>query len=376
MVNPHALLLEQAPDGVLRSVLPRTDPEVRRELFSVFYPVGPRLAQSVVAHGPFELRMALTKARPTTPEVLLRLVEGGDARVVAGVLAYDRTPREVMLRVMPVLPIDELMRPVRDPSVRVGERQRHAAVLVEHDDPRIVLEAMAAMVASPMFSGVTPTVLHGYARLLSLLGPAQAVARAGWMLSRLREPSEPVRRAQAAPGDTDLVAQAVADESSTRAVIEHLRTHDSAGHPQQRLTAPRAPLDWEMIRAQHRHRPFPSPVLAALADQIGCPWEIRDARQRSAETGGWSPRDYRAARETLVLPAAEVVATVVPAYNALRTFRVGGLQRVDDAVRAVGELTVPTLGTDVDAWTIALTLLADFAGTLPELLDTARAAVT
>jgi hypothetical protein len=168
------------------------------------------------------------------------------------------------------------------------------------------------------------------------------------------------------------------------------------------LHAPRAPLDWDVLLAEHRRDPFPAGALEALTLQIGCPEELRapvaphalmpHRTLRAAIVPGLRrPRLLRHlaalgdagsekarienAHETGILSAAAILRHGAPAFEALALFRDARGERLAEACRALSTRTRKAFGGEPDGWVVALNLLPDFPGTVPELIATARAIV-
>lgn len=161
---------------------------------------------------------------------------------------------------------------------------------------------------------------------------------------------------------------------------------------------------WPVAAKEHAREPLPEPVLRELAVRDGCPDTLAlEACRLSADLayqlGGRSrayaltaarhplhvqpsswqtPRNawYLTALATHALTATEFVELVGPVQTMLGIL--GDVRAVlpeahDAAVAHVRHLLLRELGDDVEAWTVAVHLLPDFVGTLPELLATVEA---
>lgn len=169
--------------------------------------------------------------------------------------------------------------------------------------------------------------------------------------------------------------------------------------------------DWETVLAEHARAPLPGHLLRHLVARPGCPAELAEAEPGAADVDpadaaeptaasvarpagespllrlargaevaevladtavderSWSGWPARAVREEL-LRAGDVLRYGHPAVQALGLAPVAG----DPAARTtLAELVAPIDG-NLDAWLLVLRLLADFPGTLPQLVATAELA--
>ena len=172
-------------------------------------------------------------------------------------------------------------------------------------------------------------------------------------------------------------------------------------------------LPWAELAREHERDPLPDALLVVLADEDDCPEELRtecgvaDLRlQHQAHphksTGPRPgpldlvrhhplPRPHHRRNDWLdkaaglgMLTPLDVLHEAKPAgdaaaylaYRHHRTRQDGPDPAALAASRKALELAAAHLGEDPEAWALALRLLPDFTGTLPELLTTAAAIVS
>ncbi|GIH00698.1 hypothetical protein Pma05_72700 [Plantactinospora mayteni] len=177
---------------------------------------------------------------------------------------------------------------------------------------------------------------------------------------------------------------AVHDAESPKHLFRRLRSGASPAD----LRAEGFRWDWDALIAEHRTNPFDVFVLPKLQALDDCPERLRrsapvvlngiEQRAMKALAGGKPAatvltktpvRDHHSwalhAVRLGCLPPVDVLRHGQPAYRALDP----GL--VDDAYRAeLAALVHEHLAGRPEAWVVVLTLLPDFAGTVPELLRT------
>ncbi|MGW0436365.1 hypothetical protein ACWDV4_27925 [Micromonospora sp. NPDC003197] len=204
---------------------------------------------------------------------------------------------------------------------------------------------------------------------------------------------------------TELVDAPEADEA-----LERLRTAasetESPKHAVRRMrggSAPQALLaegfhwDWDFLAQAHREKPFDPYILHSLRALPDCPELLRDASLRANAHDippDRTPAEQRAHKALASgKPPAEVLAKqpVAPwvshaigcrnlaPVDVLRfghsARQVLAIDLVDDAFRTeLAALVDKHLAGRPDAWLLALAMLPDFAGTVPELLSTAALA--
>ncbi|MCF2528366.1 hypothetical protein [Yinghuangia soli] len=404
-MNPYALLIDSAPAELQAQLLRRMDTPLRAVILGGRLAPGEVLAAHVLDRGTSEERAALVANRELAPETYLRLADDAevdaDESVAAALYANTEAPREVLLKVVRLVP-DELLLPA-EPPVGLVEKYactQRASVLVESPDPALVTRALAAVDPKDNPLGAPAMVLRGCLALARTEGTDAAAAAFASVPPSTGELPEAVRDAFAAPGDPELHSRALAVVGGTSYLLDRFRTGAAARQVGMLLMGPREPLDWELLKSAHRQQPLDPNTTAALSRQLGCPPELRtplydafrggrgSTRRRLLSAGPTKRqlltqlptlplvpgRDLREAHDFGVMSAAGILADGAPAYSTLIVFEQARDRRLDDVRTAVGDLTRSTLGTDLDAWAVACSLLADFPGTLPELLTTAAAA--
>jgi hypothetical protein len=159
---------------------------------------------------------------------------------------------------------------------------------------------------------------------------------------------------------------------------------------------------WPELLAEHRRLPFDEPVVGMMGRSRGCPEELRRASR-----GALLPWSSDEERDLVAGSTPEDVLTGAPLTRtdwlprALAAGRVTGeqalrhghpartvlvsLSRDNPEWPAAGRMATSaalagmvaaTIGDNPDGWVLALRLLPDFPGTLPELLQTAAAVVS
>ncbi|MEO3817115.1 hypothetical protein [Plantactinospora sp. B24E8] len=201
-------------------------------------------------------------------------------------------------------------------------------------------------------------------------------------------------RALADPDEATAVraVQALVDRESTPDKwLDRLRRADPRQGDLYILDAEQHVTDWTLLLAEHRREPFPYEVLGHLGRLPGCPAEllaelaagppsaddpggpvaVPRTPDGTVDWTGWPEWATRAVTAGTV-PLAELAANATPVGALLRA---GGDARwwpaTDDPVTMMCR---EVLGENLDAWLLALDLVDNFPGTLPELVTTSRAA--
>ncbi|MGW0659046.1 hypothetical protein [Streptodolium elevatio] len=400
LTNPHALLLASAPAELHLPILTRLTAEVRDDLLDDG--AAPGLVAYALAHGTAEDRAVLAENPAVSPDDLAALAATPDEpQLAAGLFGNPSAPREAMLRVLPFVPDADVLPGgfARNDAMRL-DMVRRASVAVESEDPK-VLSAVLRMVDSEFLPLCPAVVLRGCLGLLWTVGrePAWRALRDVRDLVR-GDLSAPVRDALADPFAPASLGRALAYESSLPVLLERLRRCRSVDEAVAQLHAPRDPVDWEFVLDVQRREPLPDFVRAALARQIGCPEVLPPLGSAGALASTAGPahavrdggpdgldrladdsaaarvgRDYTAGRLNVrtLLREGDPVAVALSLLEARAYDDEPDIGLDRGVVLAVAELTRPALGGSADAWVVALNLLGDFAGTLPELVRTASA---
>ncbi|UGQ10363.1 hypothetical protein LO772_26385 [Yinghuangia sp. ASG 101] len=178
-------------------------------------------------------------------------------------------------------------------------------------------------------------------------------------------------------------ASAAADEP--RRVVAYLeRKTADAESRLRRARQEGMPLPWPELTAAARDARLPADMIMALFHEPGCPREFGlAALEAHVALDGLVVRHTVEWRHVLldegVLTPEDMLRHVTRPSRFLPMLVRGPRgRRTDEVAEPCGEaraLTAGLLGDDTDAWAVAIRMFADFAGTLPELLATARAAV-
>ncbi|MCF2528369.1 hypothetical protein [Yinghuangia soli] len=391
-MNPYALLLDAAPEPVQAALVQRLAPRVRKALLSDGA-LGATVVSCALQYGTSDDRAALAGNQQIAPEALVALSAQADAAIAQALCANPKAPREALLPVVRLLPRDELL--LRDRPLDVKSRllDPRRPLAVELDDPHLTAAVLTGRLPRNP-EGAAAVMVRGYLGLLRTAGaeavrtvsaavPEPIEARVGVVAEALRNPTDAARLDAAFDWLT-----------GPDGIVARLRTRL---HPDWALLAPRGPLDWPTIEAAHRSSPFQQGACEALARQVGCPPTLRAAAVRPHPPKSLAPatvdrdeflrklpklpregireypgRDIGAVHEAGVLTATDILGQGAPAFHALRIVQLAQ-NRTTETRQALSALTTASLGTHSEPWTVALTLLPDFAGTLPELLATAGA---
>lgn len=408
-MHPGALLLGQAPWPVMGAVLERLDANACHDLIaSGGLPTGALVAY-ILAHGHDEARVALAANPVATPDILGRLAEEPSPPVARQLLHHPYACREFLVSALHALP----------PGTRVpgtgeggGPTQRAVYLQIEAPDAGAIADALAALHVERTFPAAELVLLRGCVNLWRLAG-RDAVAAALRTVPLVERPRaavlESVADALEHPHGLHRLDLAVGRLTGTRELLRRLdavpkrqrdaRARESGGMARLVMLAPHEPLDWDLIMRTHADSPLPG--LFVLNDEPGCPPELATPatgsswapagvlgrsrnRRREARTEALTAlRDFgsqesvrlvQIAYAAGLITARTIFDAAMPAVRALSVFYGASGRHLNEARSAVSTLTRPTLGTHVEAWIVALTLLPEFAGTVPELLATARAA--
>ncbi|WP_436775054.1 hypothetical protein [Yinghuangia sp. YIM S09857] len=407
-MNPWALLLGQASWAVIGPVLDRLDSDLRRRVLDGSLPERGAIVSYVVGHGSVACRTALAQNGAVSVATLRRLAEDPAAEVAAELLRNPRTPRDVMLRAMAAHRMDR-------EAIAAAEKlpQREVYALVEAADPEVVAPAVRALRFRHTYPAGPAVLARALLNLWRLAGREAAEQAYGTAAALPETVAERFADAFAARDGRAVLGRLIEHEGRTQLVVDRLRsvagrlgpmssTYDGsqAVLPRLVLLAPHEPLRWDLVRREHRLAALAPDAVAALGGEPDCPGWVRDDlrgdtrkppvhtrsqsertrlrqdayRQLAALTVGMRDGELRRAYHEGLVPAGEILARAPSAHAALAVFAATTGPRLDEARTAVNRLTGHFLGAETEAWAVALRLLADFGGTLPELLATARAA--
>lgn len=194
-------------------------------------------------------------------------------------------------------------------------------------------------------------------------------------------PTEAIEKALASPGGLDELRTRLAAEEDPEHLCASLRAlTDDPRTAVEQLAAEGTALPWEALLRDHAADPLPHELRIALAELPDCPRELLlgliaaglPADRESAwldaalTAGRLTPTDLL----TSARPAARSLALLAADTHRDRRAR----WHTPAADPDVSTLVRTGLGADPDAWAVAVRLLPDFEGSLPELLTTATAA--
>ncbi|WTW98546.1 hypothetical protein OG216_36725 [Streptomycetaceae bacterium NBC_01309] len=411
-MNPWALLLSQASWAVIGPVLDRLDPKTRQSVLGSQLPERGAIVSYVLGHGSVACRAALAQNATATPATLRRLAENPAPEVAAHLVRNPRSPRDVMLRAMAAHHIDHITTPAAE------LQQRDVYALVEADNPAVVAQAVPALLFRHLFPAGPVVLARALLNLWRLDGRPAAESAYATAAQLPETVADRFGDAFAADDGRAALGRLIEHEGRTQVVVDRLRSvggRMSSLHPSSSaydgsealftrlvLLAPHEPPRWDLVRHEDNLTTLAPDVAMALGDEPGCPDWILDRlrrdpqppprrshtrshherdrvrqdayRQLAALTVGMRDDQLRRAYDEGLVPAAEILAKAPSAYAALVIFMAATGPRLDEARTAVNRLTERHLGAQTEAWAIALRLLPDFGGTLPELLATAQAA--
>ncbi|WP_406291824.1 hypothetical protein [Embleya sp. NBC_00896] len=384
----------------MAAVLARVDNRMRDAILARPPSPGEALTSFVLSRGSVADRAALARNPHAAPDVLLRLGRIIDPHVGAGLYRNPRVTRETAVLVLTASELDPNLRE----ELTTTDDQRLLYPLVESHDHELVAHALARIDGRPRFPAAASVVSRGCLNLWRTTGRESARAAPANVTDLLRDRLAVTREALDRDDGQQRLDRLIQRDGRTRVVLRRLRElskislyHDPLpGHVQDArlvLAAPHEPLRWDVVRREHATSPLPDHALVALADLADCPANLAAAadevhargpvpnrgrcRSRAREllgtplSAGAPLRELRDAYRRRAVDAAHIVTQGSPAIHALAAFEDSTGPKLEQARSAVAELTTQTLGFHVEAWTVALTLLDDFSGTLPQLLTTA-----
>ncbi|MCF2530308.1 hypothetical protein [Yinghuangia soli] len=413
------LLLGAAPPAVIGPVLDRLDAEERHRLLVFPEPPSDGLLAYAVRHGPPEDRAAIAENPAAGPAALAALLPAADPDLAWRIAANPRANRDVVLRAMPTAARATGL--TDRPGADVPQRELYA--LVESPDPVHIAYALREVLMADGLLAGNAVFVRGLVNLWRLAGREAAAAAFGAAFWPGRKLRAIVQGALESSDGLGVLERFVAAEGHPRVVVERLvRLSGHAGGwrsaqvaastrpappgtgpdalPRLVLLAPHAPLSWRHILKGERTRTWRRDIIAALCDQPGCPDALverndrggkepwgTDARSRArlaAATRNALPQlrtlhrgahddELRLAYREGLVPADRILAEAPSAYAALSVVGGGDGAGLRAARAAVQRLTDAALGGEPEAWTVALRLLPQFHGSLPELLRTAGA---
>lgn len=410
-MNPMALLLSQASWAVIGPVLDRLDAETRRAVLGGALPERGAIVSYVLGHGSVAVRASLAENTGLGADTLRRLADDPAPEVAACLVRHPHTPRDAMLRAAAAYRPGPLG---ADGTSELSQRELYA--LIESRDPAHIAAAVPALRFERMYPGGVAVLGRA---LLNLWRLAGRTAAASALASTAPLPETRADAFDEALADDDgraALGRMIEHEGRTQVVVGRLRgvggrlsgLHPSSSaydgsvavHSRLLLLAPHERLRWDVVRHEDSVTALPPDAVIALGDEPDRPDWIRERlprdplpprgrsrsqperdkvryeahRQLGALTVGMRDDQLRRAFEEGLIPAAEILAEAPSAYAGLLVFNATTGPRLAEARTAVNHLAAEFLGAHTEAWAVALRLLRDFGGTLPELLATARAA--
>ncbi|MFI6981580.1 hypothetical protein ACIBSV_23700 [Embleya sp. NPDC050154] len=426
----HLLLL--APPACLAELLPALPPYIVRDLLRFGARVPDAVLADVIARATPAQCLALARARRTRPEVAGALLALADPATNAALYLNPRTGQAIRARIMasstPLHPTlvervcNDWASTIRLPALWSGDPLLVRAALLNREAMAITLpecltiwqdkgiEGLRAHLRTlpPRGDGTRPRVFRSprYRSLLliALLRLYEcAGARAALDLLDDLEPeprlADRCRDLLTSPAaDTELrawIARSIGDPPLVRRLRRYVPAFE---WPMLETSTP----DWARIGRAHRRSAFPPRALALLAEQDGCPDELRreiefgpPSAQMSrcgpwpAPVQWWDPRsrrrgeaEFRIASDLAAgrLPIAEVLTgrratlaaellglreTILPDTRTACELRDGFRELIDSQVEPADRAAFAA---------VALRLLPHFEGSLAELVTTAAGA--
>ncbi|WP_436789576.1 hypothetical protein [Yinghuangia sp. YIM S10712] len=372
------------PDAVAIALAPCLDVRAAQHLL-VFHTVSDAVRDAVVAaHGTAALAAYAASYRLTDAEVQW-LLDHDEPAVDAMLFAHARLGDDERVRILSgVLRAggrrrvgDEVLDVLRE--INLGHYRARVTAGLSGGDPGV-----AEVIVSRLRLGTEGGRLrlltavwehHGPGAVRPLLDPRRLTARTVKTVSALLD----------APDGLDRLRARLAAEDAPDRVVAYLAK--KAADPEELLRRglqEGMPLPWPELAEAARDGRLPAGMIALLVRQPGCPREFGLAAVAAYagldEHGTPYEADWRQwlLREGVLTPEEMLRHVTRPsAWLSLVAHdpRVPWEDVTDEPCAEARALTAELLGDDVEAWAVAVRLFADFAGTLPELLATARSAV-
>lgn len=185
-----------------------------------------------------------------------------------------------------------------------------------------------------------------------------------------------------APDGLDRLRARLAAEEDPEKLLEFLnKAPGYDGSQPHKLTGEGIPLPWPDLITAYRSGRLTSGAAQDLAERTDCPRELLLALlPNTPEVDRYSTAWPQRALRNGTLTPEDILTHAAPARRALSHLRhaLNSAEQKPDRQQLhtqAAALTAEHLGTDPEAWAVALQLLPTFAGTLPELWATAGAIV-
>ncbi|MFI6978306.1 hypothetical protein ACIBSV_06875 [Embleya sp. NPDC050154] len=387
-MSEWATLLSRAPRRVMVPVLERCGAEIRRGVLGGAATPDPRVVDAVIAHGSPASRHLLAENPAVAPRTLRRLADHADGPLAWRLAVHPRIDRDLMVRVMAIA---DPGRAVLDSSPydrTVAERY----ALVESVNPEHIVHGLRGLIVRGCPPTARSVAFRAAHNLLGALGP-----KAGRALFTRHGPlmddadRDVVTRAFAHRDGPAILDRLSVFKARRQILVRRLHNLDvglpdghyyyaAYIHPSEMhllLLSPRATLEWDEVLRADEARPWGPVGALTLADQPGCPDELRsraEAVRFDVRTTGTPDADraigpwwHRVPPGARVTPRGSVPAAP-PRSQALHSLGPATSDAYDRTLRA---LTDEFLADHVDAWVVALRMLPEFQGSMIELLETA-----
>ncbi|WP_035791960.1 hypothetical protein [Kitasatospora mediocidica] len=388
------LLFRYAEPDVQEALVPYLDARTIQQLL-VFGPCPGRLRDRITAVHGRAAHLAQASHRALPAEALTQLLDLDDPEVNAKLYRYCTIDQEERVRILagqgrrggtvPVHP--ELLADLA--AVKATHRRHWLTAGHFSGDPQ-VLRATLARCQLHTEAGRLRAVLrlwerHGPQEVEALLDETEFPGRVVERHPLAGGTSRTVRKALSAPDGLAVLRARLAAEEEPERLVALLRRKAVAAVADlvRYLAAEGTALPWPELTRAHQEEPLGAELLAGLAARPDCPRVLLLAALRTELTWPrsigltWLPAALDAGR----LTTADVLREAYPAPAVLEYLAAADLGRHRQVtrwrppVREATRLLDEHLGTDPEAFAVALQLLPDFTGSLPELLATTAAVV-
>lgn len=393
-----ALVLELAEPAVAAAVVRRLGadyvPLTRPTADTAPAAGGTGAAAARIVTGPVPGPRMAGGRETASPEDLARCDDLGDAEIQR-LLAMDAPGVDAVLFANPRLSDEERRRMLSGvgPDGRPTPVHQRLVDLLWTAETRLLRRWLPLAVGSgdPAVAEVVlgRRVLHteaGRLRLVAAVWEGHGPEAARTVLDGAGFPAGTVAAIEAAldapSGLVDLRRRLAVEESGPRIAADLLALTDKHEWYVEQLVDEGTVLPWEELLRLHRESPLPYDAHRALAARPDCPRvllldllraglpDLDDETpwlERALALGTVSPHDLF----TYAGPAHRVLALLLSGdFASRRVWWEPSASRAEP-----GGLFRARLGTDEETWAVVLRLLPDFVGTVPELLETAVAAV-
>ncbi|MDI2131569.1 hypothetical protein [Yinghuangia seranimata] len=359
--------------------LPDEAPTRRPQVLRTFAQPAAGVRPAAVPPTELALRPDLT---PGELSALLALDEPDvDARLFGHLALDDRERR----RMLDGIRSDGSRGPVGTPLLDVlwtmdlARLRRMLPLAIESGDPGV---------ASVIVGRLEPQTESGRLRPIVAVWTRHDAEAAGRLLASASYPAahtEEIARALAAPDGLDVLRARLAELADPAYIVASLRrlAHDRQSWWIEHIAAEGGVFPWAELLRSHQEDPLPDALRNALTALPDCPKELLITRLRKGlpEEGKADPW-LDAALEAGALSPHDLLRHVSPAASALTLLRAPehhdrrARWHASTTSEPTGDLFRATLGTDLDAWVVAVRLVEQFPGSIVELLETSRAATT